>query len=79
MTIQDFSFKPADITVQAGSEITWTNEDSAEHTATADDLDVFDTGSIRQGERGTATFEDIGTLRYHCAIHPNMRGSITVE
>lgn len=79
MTIQDFAYMPRDITVQAGAEITWTNEDAADHTATADDPEVFDTGTIAQGEEGTATLDAPGTIQYICTIHPTMKGSITVE
>lgn len=79
VTIQDFAFMPRDITVQAGAEITWTNEDSADHTATADDPEVFDTGTIAEDGEGTATLDAPGTFQYICTIHPSMKGSITVE
>jgi plastocyanin len=76
--IADFAFDPASLTVTAGSTVTWTNGDAAPHTATADD-GSFDTGSIGGGASASQAFPDAGTFTYHCAIHPNMTGTITVE
>ena len=78
VTIQGFAFDPEDVTVAAGTTVTWTNEDSATHTATGDE-DEFDTESIGNGESGEFTFEEPGTFAYHCDIHPNMTASVVVE
>ena len=77
VTIAGFAFDPADLEVAAGTEVTWTNDDSAPHTATADD-GTFDTGTLEQGDSGSATFDEPGDFPYHCAIHPDMTGTITV-
>src|SRR3954454_101025 len=37
LTIENFNFTPAGITVAAGTTITWTNNDDVEHTVTASD------------------------------------------
>jgi len=36
VTIDDFKFSPATLTVKAGSGVTFTNDDSTAHTATAE-------------------------------------------
>jgi plastocyanin len=77
VTIQGFAFGPAAVEVPVGGTVTWTNQDSAPHTATADD-GSFDTGQLGQGASGSATFNTAGTFAYGCTIHPNMRGSVTV-
>lgn len=76
--IVDFAYDPEPITVKAGTEITWTNADSAPHTATAED-DSFDTSDLDQGEMGSATFEQSGSFAYICEFHPFMHGTVVVE
>ena len=77
VTISGFAFGPAAVTVTAGSMITWTNQDSAAHTVTADD-GSFDSSSLAQGATFSQTFSTAGTVTYHCKIHPSMTGTITV-
>ena len=78
VTIQDFAFGPGSISVAVGSTVTWTNQDSVSHTVTADD-GSFDSGRLAQGATFSQTFDTPGTYTYHCAIHPSMTGTITVE
>jgi plastocyanin len=76
--IVDFAFSPASVTASVGDTITWTNADAAPHTATADD-GSFDTGTLDRGASGSHTFTAAGTFAYVCAIHPSMRGTVTVS
>ncbi len=76
--IANFSYSPATLTVKVGDSVTWTNMDSAGHSATADD-NSFDTGILDYGKSGTVTFQKAGTYTYHCSIHPNMHGTIIVQ
>lgn len=78
VTIKDSKFSPASVTVQVGDSVTFVNEDSAPHTATAKD-NSFDTGSLSKGQSKTIKFEKAGTADYFCRIHPNMTGSVTVQ
>jgi plastocyanin len=76
--IKDFKFNPADVTASVGQAIGWTNGDSAPHTATLDDGSC-DTGNLSQGATGLLVFNEAGTYEYHCNIHSNMTGTITVS
>lgn len=78
VTIVDFVFDPPDLEVAAGSTVTFTNEDGATHTATADD-DAFDTGDLGQGDTGEVTLDEPGTYAYLCSIHNYMTGTVTVQ
>jgi LPXTG-motif cell wall-anchored protein len=78
VTIRDFEFAPATVTINEGDTITWTNEGPTVHTATAND-GSFDTGSLRKGESGSATFTSAGTIAYICTPHPNMEGTVVVQ
>jgi plastocyanin len=75
--IVEFSYEPDPVVVQAGGKVTWQNEDTAPHTATADD-GSFDTGTIDKGKTGSATFKEAGTFTYICEIHPTMHGTVEV-
>jgi plastocyanin len=77
VTIAEFAFTPAELTVAAGTTVTWTNEDWAPHTATAED-GSFDSGRLNQGDSFEYTFDDPGTYAYFCSFHPGMMGSIVV-
>jgi plastocyanin len=76
--IANFAFAPKALHVAVGAKVTWTNEDSAEHTATANDATAFDTGTLVQHASKTITFARAGTFAYHCAFHPFMTATITV-
>ena len=75
--IVEFSYGPDPVVVQVGGKVTWQNQDTAPHTATADD-GSFDTGTIEKGKLGSATFKEAGTFAYHCEIHPTMHGTVEV-
>ena len=77
--IQDFSFKPAHITIKRGTKVRWINKDSTAHTATANNGRSFDSGGLGKGQRYTHTFKRAGKKPYHCEIHPHMKGRITVK
>ena len=75
--IGDNFFDPPDVAVEPGSTITWTNNGDEPHTVTADD-GSFDSGMLNPGDSYTVAFGGQGTVTYHCEIHPEMRGSVTV-
>jgi plastocyanin len=67
------------LTIAIGTTVTWRNSDVATHTATADAAGGFNTGNISPNATGTFTFTTAGTVKYHCAIHPGMTGTIVVQ
>lgn len=77
--ISMFAFSPSTVTVAAGTTVAWTNKDTTEHTASADDGMSFDTGAIQHGQTKTFTFMKPGTYRYHCAFHPFMLAKVIVR
>ena len=77
VTIANFSFSPAVISVTAGDSVTWTNNDTVAHTVTASD-GSFDTGEIQPGASASITFSTAGTFAYICSIHPSMTGTVDV-
>ena len=75
--IENFAYAPAELTIQAGDTVTWTNLDDQAHTATATD-GSWDTGMLDQGASGSVTFTAPGTYDYLCTPHPTMTGRIIV-
>jgi plastocyanin len=75
--IVEFVYGPDPVTVQVGGKVIWQNEDTAPHTATADD-GSFDTGTLERGKIKSETFKQAGTFPYFCEIHPTMHGTVEV-
>jgi plastocyanin len=76
VTMADFSYSPASITVNVGDTVTWTNSGPDEpHTATGDG---FDTGEVAVGSSASATFSQVGNFPYVCTLHANMTGTVKV-
>ena len=73
----DRSFSPSSVSISAGGTVEWTNASDRDHTVTfrdgADGSDAFGPGGTY-----THTFPSAGTVRYFCAIHPEMTGTVTV-
>jgi plastocyanin len=77
ITISGFSFgRP--ITIVVGDTVRVTNDDPFNHTWTADD-GSFGSGGLSTGESYDFTFEAPGVYPFHCSIHRDMTGSVTVE
>jgi len=75
---QDFTFKPAELEVEAGATFTFENQDGATHTLTADDGE-FDSGDVAAGSQSDLTApSEPGTYAFRCEIHASMTGTLTV-
>ena len=77
VAIQNFAFVPATVTIKVGNSVTWTNMDSAPHTAT-DLANAFDSGSLATGKTFNFTFNTAGTYTYHCLIHSMMKTAVVI-
>ncbi len=71
------SYKPNPIEVKVGDTVTWVNDDSAVHTATANDRG-FDSGVLMKGDSFSFTFDKAGEYQYYCDVHPKMVGKVVV-
>jgi len=77
VTIANFAFSPAEVTVKVGDTVTWTNNDSVPHTVTGAD---FDSGQMAPGATYSHAFSKAGSFDYKCTIHPSMApGKVTVQ
>ncbi len=78
VTIDNFSFSPATLTVPSGTTVTWTNQDDMVHTVTAADR-AFSSSGLETGETYSHTFTAPGTYTYFCALHPRMTATVIVK
>jgi len=78
VSIADFTFDPAEISASVGQTVSFTNSDSAPHTATLDDGSCT-TATLSTGLAGGLMFSVAGTYPFHCKIHTSMKGTITVN
>ncbi len=78
VTIKGFAFDPVTVTIKVGESVTWTNQDSADHTVTADNGE-FKSSSLGNGATFSFTFTKAGSYPYHCSIHSSMTGTVVVQ
>ncbi|WP_228566335.1 plastocyanin/azurin family copper-binding protein [Nocardia sp. SYP-A9097] len=73
-------FSPATLTVKAGDKVTWKFSDKAPHAVQGigDTAIGINSPIIHSGE-WSYTFTTPGTYRYLCPLHPDMKGTVTVE
>ncbi|MFL6299783.1 MAG: cupredoxin family copper-binding protein [Terriglobales bacterium] len=78
ITIDNFSFMPAPMTIPVGTTITWINRDDVPHTVVAENQQ-FKSKALDTDEKFSYTFDKPGTYSYFCSIHPKMVAKIIVE
>lgn len=77
VSIVDFGFEAVNLSVAAGSTVTWTNTGDATHTVKWSDGTPESPG-LANAETYERTFDTAGTYPYVCGIHGTMAGTITV-
>lgn len=90
--IHNFNFAPDAVHITVGGQVTWANYGPSRHTSISDDglwasaplfppgttSDPVSEGDPIAGESFTRIFPETGIYPYHCAIHPDMRGTVYV-
>jgi plastocyanin len=79
VTIDNFMFAPKELTIAAGTEVTWINKDDEAHTVVSVGSKLFKSKALDTGDKFSFTFHDPGTYEYLCSIHTQMTGKIIVK
>ncbi|MBZ5613141.1 MAG: cupredoxin family copper-binding protein [Acidobacteriia bacterium] len=79
ITIDNFSFAPATLTIAPGTEVTWVNHDDIPHTVVSEDRTTFKSRALDTDEKFSFTFSKPGTYTYFCSIHPKMTAKVIVQ
>ena len=83
--LEDKAYQPNPVKIKVGETITWINNDLSIHTVTEGNPSTinvsangFDSGLISPEEIFKHTFDKVGIIEYHCALHPTMLGKVIV-
>jgi plastocyanin len=79
VSIDNFTFNPAKLTVKAGTTVTWTNKDDIPHGIASSNNAFTRSKALDTDDAFSFTFTTPGTYQYFCYIHPHMVGTIVVE
>ena len=80
VTINNFEFQPALMTVTPGTKVTWVNKDEEPHTVlSADGGATFKSPALDTDDKFSFTFTKPGTYTYLCTVHPYMTGRVVVQ
>jgi plastocyanin len=71
------TFRPAEVTINRGESLTFTNNDEFIHQIFVSGL--FDSDEKSPGENLTENFTQAGTFEVHCHIHPKMKLVVHVK
>lgn len=74
--IKDNAFNPSEVTIAVKGQVDWVNEDPRTHVIAFDSGTTCGTVMVGQTK---VSFRAAGVYAYHCAIHPEMKGTVTVE
>ena len=77
VTIDNFTFAPAELTVKVGTTVTWKNHDDIPHTIVS--AGKFRSKALDTDDSYSFTFTTAGAYTYFCSLHPHMTGTIKVE
>lgn len=78
ISIDNFAFSQATLTVASGTRVTWINHDDMLHTV-VDEAKSFKSGPLDSGDSFSYVFDKPGTYKYFCSLHPHMTGTIVVR
>ena len=77
VTIDNFTFSPAELTVKVGTTVTWKNHDDIPHAVVS--AGKFRSKTLDTDDSFSFTFTATGDYKYFCSLHPHMTGMIKVE
>jgi plastocyanin len=79
ISIANFTFNPAKLTVKAGTTVTWTNKDDIPHGIASSSNAFTRSKPLVTEDSFSFTFTTPGTYQFFCYLHPNMVGTVVVE
>lgn len=78
VSIANFAFTPAEVSIAPGESVTWTNDDGAPHGLEFHD-GAKGTDLLLPGMSFTRRFDQPGAYDYNCTVHPYMTGRVVVR
>jgi plastocyanin len=78
VSIVNYTFSPATVTINVGDTVIWTNQDSVNHTTTSNTR-IWDSHNLGKSATFQFTFNQAGTFPYFCDRHEYMTGTVIVQ
>jgi OOP family OmpA-OmpF porin len=75
--IKNLAFDQVNINVHTGSTVRWVNLDSVPHRIVFED--GADSTVLAASQSWSRKFDEAGTYKYACTIHPTMQGTVIVD
>jgi plastocyanin len=81
VNIVNFDFQLADVTIQPGDTVRWTNTVVTIHSVVNDvgSGETFSSSDMGLNDVFTHAFNTAGDFSYHCGHHPSMQGTVHVS
>ena len=84
VSMQNIQFEPANVTIQAGETVTWTNDEAVPHdvegAGPGGSFSSGPEGGMKEGDTYRFAFKEPGRYDYVCRVHaPGMAGTVTVR
>jgi len=75
------TFTPASVNLALGTDVIWHNAqtNTLDHTSTSNLAGYWNVSLPDHSPDGVVSMDVAGTFAYHCAIHPNMKGTVAVR
>ncbi len=75
-----FKFTPAEITINKGDKVVWTNKEKRQyHSVWFEALGEPEPDYLFPGDSYERVFKEAGDFPYRCGPHPEMRGMVHVK
>ena len=78
VTIDNFTFTPATVTIEPGTTVHWLNRDDIPHAVAAKSL-AFKSRALDTDDSFSQQFNEVGEIDYFCSLHPHMTGKVIVR
>jgi plastocyanin len=78
ISIDNFTFTPATLTIERGTMVKWLNRDDIPHTVVDKSL-AFKSPALDTDDSFSRQFNESGVIDYFCSLHPHMTGKIIVR
>ena len=75
--VKQMQFQPAELTVQKGDTVIWTNHDIVAHDVTEEKSKLWTSGPLAPGKSWSLVV--IESADYYCSIHVVMKGKLIVQ
>lgn len=79
VTIREYRFEPATVTVRPGDTVRWVNGEKRVSHSIYFTNPALESDRLFPGESWSRTFTEAGRQPYHCGPHPEMEGVVVVE